>query len=602
MIRSIRFSSVQLASIRARILAITIGCVVIALMINTSINYYVTQKSNQQSIDNTLEAVTSSHKAAIGEWVSSKLLMMASLQPVVLSADPLPLFKQIASAGDFINVYAGYADKSAKFSSPGGIPANYDPTIRPWYIDAIKLGKAMVTAPYVDMATNTLVVSFVAPVEGNKAVVGSDVSMESIVANVSSIRPTPSSEGFLIDKAGVIVTANDPKLVLKPVQELAPDLDVAALIAADKPLLAHINGAAKLMRAQAVPGTDWYLVVALDEQEATAGMRSLVTASGFSLVLLALASAALISVLIGALMRRLLTIRDAMLAISSGDNDLTQRLPENGHDEVTQIAAAFNSFIEKLAGVMGQLRDASASVQVAANEIATGNKDLSGRTEQAAANLRETVSSIDAITASVGHSTQSAIEANQQAAAASEAAQRGGSVVSNVISTMNDIEKASAKIGDIISVIDGIAFQTNILALNAAVEAARAGEQGRGFAVVAGEVRNLAQRSAQAAKEIKTLIDTTTHSVASGSKFVRMAGESMEEIVTSVASVSGIMAGISQASDEQMRGIQGVNQAVSRLDEMVQQNAELVVESAAAAGALQYQANELADTAGHFRL
>ncbi|MFS2223782.1 methyl-accepting chemotaxis protein [Pantoea sp. B65] len=602
MLSIVRRSSVRLSSIRARILAITMGCVVIALIINTSINYFVAQKYNQQAISSTLDAVVSSHKTAIGDWINSKLTMIASLQSVALSEDPLPMFKQIASAGSFINVYAGYANKTAKFSSPGGIPADYNPTIRPWYIDAIRVGKPMVTAPYVDMATNKLVVSFVAPVNGNAAVVGSDVAMDSIVANVSSIRPTPASSGLLIDKQGTIVTTSDASMALKPVKNLIPDLDVAALIRADQPLLAHIDGVPKLLRAQAVAGTDWYLVVALDQQEATAGMKSLLGASALSLILLVLAAALMISLLIGALMRRLLNIRDAMLAISSGDDDLTQRLPENGHDEVTQIAVAFNAFIDKLATVMGQLRDASASVQLAANEIATGNKDLSGRTEQAAANLRETVSSIDAIAASVAHSTQSAADANQQVAAASETAQRGGKVVSSVISTMHDIENASAKIGDIISVIDGIAFQTNILALNAAVEAARAGEQGRGFAVVAGEVRSLAQRSAQAAKEIKTLIDTTTQSVASGSKYVQMAGETMVDIVTSVASVSGIMAGITQASDQQMQGIQGVNQAVGRLEEMVQQNAELVVESAAAAGALQFQANELAATAGHFRL
>ncbi len=175
-------------------------------------------------------------------------------------------------------------------------------------------------------------------------------------------------------------------------------------------------------------------------------------------------------------------------------------------------------------------------------------------------------------------------------------------MVSKAISTMQLIESASAKIGDITSVIDGIAFQTNILALNAAVEAARAGEQGRGFAVVAGEVRNLASRSAQAAKEIKSLIDSTTESVATGSRYVRLAGESMEEIVSSIGNVSGIMREITVATSEQMKGIQEINHAVLQLDQMVQQNAELVVQSAAAAGALQGQAGELAQTASHFRI
>ncbi|MDU3899533.1 MAG: methyl-accepting chemotaxis protein, partial [Enterobacter sp.] len=216
--------------------------------------------------------------------------------------------------------------------------------------------------------------------------------------------------------------------------------------------------------------------------------------------------------------------------------------------------------------------------------------------------LRETASAVEEITASVTQSNESAEEANDQASKASAAAARGGEVVSQAISTMQSIEVASAKIGDITSVIDGIAFQTNILALNASVEAARAGEQGRGFAVVAGEVRNLASRSAQAAKEIKSLIDSTTESVATGSRFVHLAGDSMDEIRASVGSVSGIMREISIATREQMKGIHEINHAVTHLDLMVQQNAELVVQSAAAASALQSQAGDLAETAGHFRI
>ena len=288
--------------------------------------------------------------------------------------------------------------------------------------------------------------------------------------------------------------------------------------------------------------------------------------------------------------------------IANGTNDLSQRLPDSGNDEVAQIAQAFNAFSDKLSVVMVQLRDASASVKNAAQEIAAGNQDLSGRTEQAASSLRETASAVEQITASVTQSNESAAEANDQASKASAAAARGGEVVSQAISTMQSIEVASAKIGDITSVIDGIAFQTNILALNASVEAARAGEQGRGFAVVAGEVRNLASRSAQAAKEIKSLIDSTTDSVATGSRYVHLAGESMDEIRSSIGSVSGIMREISIATSEQMKGIHEINHAVTHLDRMVQQNAELVVQSAAAAGALQSQAGDLAETAGHFRI
>ncbi|HKS35034.1 MAG TPA: methyl-accepting chemotaxis protein, partial [Enterobacteriaceae bacterium] len=379
------------------------------------------------------------------------------------------------------------------------------------------------------------------------------------------------------------------------------DTDFPAL-AAGETVTGTFAGEVKTFTATPVKGTTWLLAVALDSADATSGMKSLLKASALSLIVLVLLGGAVVHFVVAALLKRLLTIRDAMRAISSGDNDLSQRLPESGNDEVAQIAHAFNAFSDKLSGVMVQLRESSTSVQNAAREIAAGNQDLSGRTEQAASSLRETASAVEQITASVAQSTDSATAANTQAENASQAASRGGEVVTNAINTMQTIESASAKIGDITSVIDSIAFQTNILALNAAVEAARAGEQGRGFAVVAGEVRNLASRSAQAAKEIKTLIDATTESVATGSRYVRMAGDSMHEIVTSIGSVSGIMREISIASSEQMKGIQEINHAVTDLDRMVQQNAELVVQSAAAASALQGQAGELAETAGHFRI
>ncbi len=595
----------MLTSIRARIIAATAGCLVGALLLNTIMNYQVTRLDNQQASLNTLKSTSASHNLAIADWVNSKTAMIRSLDTVALGADPVPVFTQMAKAGGFMNVYAGYATKTAKFSNPEGVPADYDPTIRPWYQQAVKADAPVVTAPYVDAGTGKLVVTFAVPVKQNgaiAAVVAGDLSMDSVIANVRSIHPTDSSSGLLVNEDGTLIAAKDPALTSKPFDKAVSGVAFSALKASDTAVDGEINGAAKALLATPVPGTQWYLVVALDEDDATSGMRALLSTSAISVLVLLLITGALMHFLVTKLLKRLWMIRDALVAISSGTNDLSQRLPENGRDEVAQIAHAFNAFCDKLAGVMGQLRDASASVKVAANEIAAGNQDLSGRTEQAASSLRETASAVEEITASVANSTDAAAQANTQAQSATDAASRGGEVVSKAISTMQLIETASAKIGDITSVIDGIAFQTNILALNASVEAARAGEQGRGFAVVAGEVRNLASRSAQAAKEIKSLIDSTTESVATGSRYVRLAGESMEEIVSSIGNVSGIMREITVATSEQMKGIQEINHAVIQLDQMVQQNAELVVQSAAAAGALQGQAGELAQTAGHFRI
>ena len=591
-------------SIRARIIAATAGCLVVALLLNTVINFHVTRQDNQQSQRDILTSTSASHNMAIADWVKSKMTVIASAQTVALSDDPVPVFKQLAQAGGFTNVYVGYASKTAKFSEPAGVPADYDPTIRPWYQQVVSADGPIVTAPYVDAGTGKLVVTFAVPVKENgalKAVVAGDVAMDSVVANVRGIHPTPSSSGLLLNSDGSVIAANDPALTLKPFAETIKGIDFAALKSGNL-VDGTLNDVEKTFVATAVPGTNWLLVVALDSGDATSGMRSLLKASAISLVILALLSAAIVHVLIARLLKRLSDIRDAMHNIANGTNDLSQRLPDSGEDEVAQIAQAFNAFSDKLSVVMVQLRDASESVKNAAQEIAAGNQDLSGRTEQAASSLRETASAVEQITASVTQSNESAAEANDQASKASAAAARGGEVVSQAISTMQSIEIASAKIGDITSVIDGIAFQTNILALNASVEAARAGEQGRGFAVVAGEVRNLASRSAQAAKEIKSLIDSTTDSVATGSRYVHLAGESMDEIRSSIGSVSGIMREISIATSEQMKGIHEINHAVTHLDRMVQQNAELVVQSAAAAGALQSQAGDLAEPAGHFRI
>jgi len=288
-------------------------------------------------------------------------------------------------------------------------------------------------------------------------------------------------------------------------------------------------------------------------------------------------------------------------AISSS-LDLSQPLRVERLDEIGRTAVAFNQLRGRIVDVIGTVRHTTESVSVAARQIAAGNVDLSSRTEQQAAALEETASSMEQLTAAVKQNTENARQANQLALSASNIASQGGDAVRQVVGTMDSINASSHKIVDIISVIDGIAFQTNILALNAAVEAARAGEQGRGFAVVASEVRSLAQRSAAAAKEIKTLIDDSVDKVASGSKLVEQAGNTMSEIVTSVQKVTDIVGEIANASQEQSAGISQVNQAVVEMDQATQQNAALVEEAAAAAKALQEQAETLEQVVGVFKL
>jgi len=592
------------SSIRARILAACVAIVVFALVATTLINYFIARSYNDDAIDRNLTSVASGHVVGIADWVATRSRMIASLQDAALAPDPLPVFKQMATAGGFTNVYAGYADKAFHFSDPTGIPPDYDPTGRPWYKQAAQAGKPVVTPPYVDAGTGNLVVTFAVPILRDgavKGVVAADVSMDTVIANVKTIHPTPASFGMLIDSSGHVVAHPDAKLTLKPVADVSPELG-ATIAAATAPVEVSVGGDAKLVRARPVPGTDWYALVLLDKNEATAGMRSLLTASLITLLVIVGVASLIIGAITATAFRRLSQVRQAMAAIGSGAGDLTQRLPADGSDEVADIARSFNSFVDKLNDVMRQIRDASESVRTAANEIAAGNQDLSSRTESAAASLEETAASMEEITATVGQSAAAAGQADERAAAASRIASHGGVVVSDVVATMEKIEEASGRIGDIIGVIDGIAFQTNILALNAAVEAARAGEQGRGFAVVAQEVRSLAQRSAQAAREVKVLVESTVASVSAGSGQVRQAGDTMREIVSNVSNVTTIISEITHAANEQTRGIQEVNRAVTQLDEMVQQNAALVEQSTAAATALQSQANALATTVGRFKV
>ena len=281
---------------------------------------------------------------------------------------------------------------------------------------------------------------------------------------------------------------------------------------------------------------------------------------------------------------------------------LVKPIEVDGSNEMGQLAESLRHMQGELMRTVGDVRNGANAIYSGASEIATGNNDLSSRTEQQAASLEETAASMEQLTATVKQNAENARQASQLALSASETAQRGGKVVDNVVQTMRDISTSSQKIADIISVIDGIAFQTNILALNAAVEAARAGEQGRGFAVVAGEVRNLAQRSAQAAREIKSLIEDSVGKVDVGSTLVESAGETMAEIVSAVTRVTDIMGEIASASDEQSRGIDQVGLAVAEMDRVTQQNAALVEESAAAAAALEEQASRLTEAVAVFRI
>ena len=323
----------------------------------------------------------------------------------------------------------------------------------------------------------------------------------------------------------------------------------------------------------------------------------------------ALLIAAALSIVIGAALALLITrsvvrpVRDAVHAAETvASGDLRLRLATDRHDETGQLLSALQRMNDALVGIVGAVRGNAESVATASGQIAQGNADLSHRTEQQASSLQETAASMEELSATVKHNTDTARQAAQLADSAARVAESGGQVMGQMVQTMEQITASSKKIADIIGTIDGIAFQTNILALNAAVEAARAGEQGRGFAVVAGEVRLLAQRSAEAAREIKTLIGASVERVEAGNSLVGEAGNTMNEVVGQVRRVADLISEISAASGEQSKGIGQIGEAVSHLDQVTQQNAALVEESAAAAESLRMQAGQLAETVAAFKL
>jgi methyl-accepting chemotaxis protein len=512
---------------------------------------------------------------------------------------------QAVASGEFRSVYMGYdADRRFVQVPPQKLPDSYDPTARPWYKAAVASGAPIVTEPYISASAHDLTVTFALAVKSDGklvGVIGADKSLVDVAKMINGIKPSENSYAFVLDKQGRVLIHPNADLALKSLGDTQPGM-AAVAAAADNAIVEANDGARDLLvRIEAIPGTDWRLAVAYDKAAAMAGLGTLMTSIAVAALLVVIVAGLIFTTVLRRWFEPLRKVRNAMIAVASGNGDLTARIAVIHNDEVGQIARAFNDFTESLRGIIHEVKQASAEVKTAAHEIATGNADLSSRTESQATSIQQSASSIQQLHSSTMTNAESAREANRIAQEAAALAAEGGTKVHEVIETMGGITASSKRIGEIIGVIDSIAFQTNILALNAAVEAARAGEQGRGFAVVASEVRTLAQRSGEAARDIRQLIQKSTEDVEAGAHRVDDAGRTISQVVESVRSVSGLMARIVEATQQQTGGIGEVNHAVNQIDQMTSQNAALVEEAAAAATSLSDQSSRLVEAVGRFR-
>ena len=615
------------ASIKTKLMASMAGCMLLFVVISAYLSVTLTATSlKERAVDQELPAVIGEIRNDVRRQIAMPLSLSLGLAHNTL----LYPWENGGLADDGMPAWQAYAEElkktsnatlvfyvsatNGKFVTERGFDRTIDKSAAKdaWLGAFLSGGKPFELALDHDVSLNKTMLFINARVEagtGRLGVAGMGLSVEQMANAIRNYKVGKSGFVYMVRPDGKVVIHRDLKIadgkhVLTDLPGFTPDVSKKLLNNAE---FTHVSIAAedgtRLVAASFIPELNLYLIAEVPEAEILGGLARSATIASLIAGLIGGSIGMFIIFLVSRAITAPVARAAAMLnEIADGNGDLTRRMTVESRDEIGALAEGFNRFVSSLNRTITSVRNSTNAIAHASSEIAAGNMDLSARTESQASSLEETAATMEELTSTVKQNAENARQAKQLVLAASGQAEKGGAVVGDVVQTMGSISESSRRIADIISVIDGIAFQTNILALNAAVEAARAGEQGRGFAVVATEVRNLAQRSAAAAKEIKELINDSVGKVEAGSRQVDAAGATMNEIVISVKRVADLMGEIADASNEQSHGIGQVNEAVVEMDNVTQQNAALVEEAAAAAAAMQQEAALLAEVVAVFTL
>ncbi|MDF0605703.1 methyl-accepting chemotaxis protein [Neisseriaceae bacterium TC5R-5] len=622
-------------SLRVKLIVFIAVLLVLISAIITTLVYDRMKTEVIRGVDNELDSTSRGYARLVGEWYTSKLNVVLAGNNLVGVADPIPILARLSQAGSYDKTYIGTADHHMIRSDGKPPKPGYDPVARPWYKSAQSSGKPGVSDPYVDFTTKNLVVTFVSPVfDGGvlKAVVGGDIFIDGLVKTVLSIKLRGGGYAFLVNKAGKVIAHPDPALTLKLLSDKVPTLTAEQLnfLASNSTMMqVDVDGVAKLVQVDPVPGTDWLLGVMVDKSVVSEPLEKLLLTVIALSAICVLVLTPLASLLLSKMLAGLGRLRNAMLEISQGEGDLTRRIQVQGRDEIAETADAFNRFIERLQTMF-------IAVRAEAERVTNGVESVSSTVDQVANDSREiadvsssNAATLEEITVSIAHIADAAREAdslvNNTGQVSSESAaemQRISSEMSNTVAAVNGLsgmlqglDQRSQQISGITSVIKDIADQTNLLALNAAIEAARAGEMGRGFAVVADEVRKLAERTGQATIEISNMVSTirtetsqavsnmhtTVSSVDEGMDLTGNAVQRIEQIQQAMNQAMHKMNEITLSTSEQHKATTAIAQSTEQINVRIAESDAALQGVHDTLGGLSQAANDLRQLFSSFR-